>query len=253
MASAEPAPNLTFWPVGYSFERMLTLRSLGVLMMALGKRIRIQSVGRITDLFLLLVILIVVQFVAGCVGAISSVPSHQTPLPTLLSITSTSVPSATAQKTYIATLTATGGTSPYSWSIKYGLLPVGLTLFARRGTISGIPTTSGAFAFTLQVSDSGSPATTTTADFNIPVAAGGAYSVLINWTASPSQTATGYNVYRSMVSGSGYAKINPLPVEGLSYSDPAVVNEQTYYYVTTAVNANGEESAYSGEIRMVIP
>jgi Carboxypeptidase regulatory-like domain len=79
------------------------------------------------------------------------------------------------------------------------------------------------------------------------------HSVLLDWTASPSATVTGYNIYRSSVSGSGYVKVNPSTVGSLNYTDTTVQNSATYYYVTTAVDALGDESVYSNEIQMVIP
>jgi fibronectin type 3 domain-containing protein len=85
------------------------------------------------------------------------------------------------------------------------------------------------------------------------VSSSSAYSVLLNWTASPSTGVTGYNVYRSTVSGSGYSKINPSPVAVLNYIDATVANGQTYYYVTTAVDGSGDESGFSEEIDLVIP
>jgi len=63
----------------------------------------------------------------------------------------------------------------------------------------------------------------------------------------------GYNVYRSTVSGSGYARINSSAVAGLTYADATVVNGQTYYYVTTSVDTSGDESTYSEEVQMVVP
>jgi fibronectin type 3 domain-containing protein len=77
--------------------------------------------------------------------------------------------------------------------------------------------------------------------------------VLLNWTASPSQGVTGYNVYRSTTSGTGYAKINSSAVGGLSYTDSTVSNATTYYYVTTSVDNSGDESTYSQEVQMIIP
>ena len=59
-------------------------------------------------------------------------------------------------------------------------------------------------------------------------------------------------MYRSTVSGGGYAKINSSVVGGLTYTDAAVVNGQTYYYVTTSVDASGDESTYSEEVQMVV-
>jgi fibronectin type 3 domain-containing protein len=38
-----------------------------------------------------------------------------------------------------------------------------------------------------------------------------------------------------------------------NYTDDTVVSGATYYYVTTAVNAEGQESAYSNEVQAVIP
>ena len=77
--------------------------------------------------------------------------------------------------------------------------------------------------------------------------------MLLNWTASPSSGVTGYNVYRSTVSGGGYAKINSSIVGGLTYTDVTVVNGQTYYYVSTSLDTSGDESTYSEEVQMAVP
>jgi hypothetical protein len=55
---------------------------------------------------------------------------------------------------YSKTLVALGGSSPYTWSITAGSLPVGLSLVSATGVISGTPTTAGKYDFTLQVIDS---------------------------------------------------------------------------------------------------
>jgi len=70
-----------------------------------------------------------------------------------LTITSTSLPAGSINISYNATLTASGGTTPYTWSVSSGQLPVGITL-ASSGAISGTPTTAGSYGFTLQVADS---------------------------------------------------------------------------------------------------
>jgi len=64
---------------------------------------------------------------------------------------------------------------------------------------------------------------------------------------------SGYYVYRTAVSGGGYTKLNASPNSSVSYTDTSVQNSQTYYYVTTAVNAAGTESAYSNEVTAVVP
>lgn len=74
-----------------------------------------------------------------------------------LTVTTTSLPDASLGAPYTATLAAFGGVFPYSWSISSGSLPTGLTLNASTGVISGIPTISGSFSFTVQVTDNNTP------------------------------------------------------------------------------------------------
>ena len=78
------------------------------------------------------------------------------------------------------------------------------------------------------------------------------HTVALNWGASPSSVA-GYNIYRSSVSGSSYAKLNSSLVGGVSFTDSNVQTGQTYYYVATSVDANGNESVYSNEVPAVVP
>ena len=174
--------------------------------------------------------------------------------PNPVQITTTSLPSGQVNTAYSTTLAASNGATPYSWSITSGSLPAGLTLTAATGAISGTPTTAGTSSFTVKVTDSGSPATSASANLSITVAsAESSHSVMLNWTASPSQGVTGYNVYRSTTSGTGYVKINSSAVGGLTYTDSTVSNSTTYYYVTTSVDNSGDESAYSEEVQMIIP
>ena len=70
-----------------------------------------------------------------------------------VSITTTSLPVGIRGLPYSATLTATGGTLPYTWSIAVGALPPGLSLNGSTGAITGTPTTIGLWRFTAQVCD----------------------------------------------------------------------------------------------------
>ena len=91
------------------------------------------------------------------------------PSTTALSITSSTLPSGTGGSPYSATLQATGGTPAYTWSIKSGSLPAGLTLASTTGVISGTPTASGTSTFTASVSDNGSPVQTQSMTTSITV------------------------------------------------------------------------------------
>jgi hypothetical protein len=78
------------------------------------------------------------------------------------------------------------------------------------------------------------------------------HSVALSWNASTS-TVAGYNVYRGSVSGGPYAKITSALDATTAYTDGSVQGGQTYYYVVTAVDGSGSESAYSNQVQAVIP
>ena len=87
-----------------------------------------------------------------------------------LQITTSSLPAGQAQAIYAAQLGASGGTAPYSWSISSANLPAGLTL-SSSGAISGTPTQSGNFSFSVSVKDSSSSAQTANQAFSINIIA----------------------------------------------------------------------------------
>jgi uncharacterized protein DUF4082/Big-like domain-containing protein/putative Ig domain-containing protein len=70
-----------------------------------------------------------------------------------LKVSTTSLPNGTKSVAYTKSLAASGGTSPYSWSLSNGSLPAGLTL-SSSGAISGTPTVAGSSPFTVAVKDS---------------------------------------------------------------------------------------------------
>jgi hypothetical protein len=72
---------------------------------------------------------------------------------------------------YSANLAANGGTSPYKWTVTAGALPAGLTLAAASGAITGVPTATGTFSFTVTVSDRSNSAETQSAPMSIVIAA----------------------------------------------------------------------------------
>lgn len=73
-----------------------------------------------------------------------------------VTVTSVGVNDGVVGRSYKATLTASGGTPPYRWSLVGGAVPPGLDL-SSTGTIDGVPTVTGSYTFALQVFDSGIP------------------------------------------------------------------------------------------------
>lgn len=67
----------------------------------------------------------------------------------------TALTAATQNAAYTFTFVADGGIEPFVFAVELGTLPAGLTL-ATDGTLSGTPTESGDFAFTVSVTDAGS-------------------------------------------------------------------------------------------------
>lgn len=67
--------------------------------------------------------------------------------------TASQLPNGRQGEFYNQQLQASGGTSPYTYALTNGSLPSGLTLNAN-GQISGTPTATGTFNFTVQVTDS---------------------------------------------------------------------------------------------------
>lgn len=65
---------------------------------------------------------------------------------------SNSISPGTLGVSYLQTISASGGTGPYSFAVMTGSLPQGLAL-AASGTLSGTPTVVGNFAFTVRSTD----------------------------------------------------------------------------------------------------
>jgi hypothetical protein len=100
-----------------------------------------------------------------------------------LAITSASLPTATAGTAFSATLTASGGTQPYTWTLASGQLPSGMNLSAA-GVISGTTSVTGTFPFTAEVIDATSASAT--ASLNLIVAAQSTAPGYTRWYAPTS-------------------------------------------------------------------
>ncbi len=119
-----------------------------------------------------------------------------------LNITTASLSAAQQQAAYQATLTASGGSAPYLWSLSSGTLPAGLSLTSATGEIAGSASKTGSFSFTVQVQDSSSPLKTATHGYTIGVSKPGS-SLSITTSNIPSATmGTAYTVAFAASGGS---------------------------------------------------
>jgi Abnormal spindle-like microcephaly-assoc'd, ASPM-SPD-2-Hydin len=76
---------------------------------------------------------------------------------------------------------------------------------------------------------------------------------MVNLTWDSVSTVVGYNVYRGSQSAGPYAKVNSSLDASTTYTDNSVQAGQTYYYVSTAVDATGAESGYSSVVQALVP
>jgi hypothetical protein len=165
-----------------------------------------------------------------------------------------------AKQTRTATVSASGGSvsvsATSSTNPEFGVSGLSLPLNLAAGQ-----TATFNFTFTPQVSGVASGTITLTtnasnASFSETLAGTGLaapqHSVSLAWSASTS-TVAGYNVYRGTQSGGPYSMITTSPDASTNYTDSTVQAGQTYYYVVTAVDANGNESVDSNQALAVIP
>jgi hypothetical protein len=144
------------------------------------------------------------------------------------------------------------GVSGAGFSLTGAAVPITLSS-AQSLTLSVIfnPAAAGSVTGSVTVTSnaSGSPATISLSGTGVQPAT---HSVTLDWTMSTS-TVSGYNVYRSTVSGTGYTKINSGLVGSTTYTDSNVQSGTNYFYVTTSVDSSANESTYSNEALASIP
>ncbi len=90
---------------------------------------------------------------------------------TAVSISTTSLPTGSEGVAYLASMDASGGTPPYTWTVASGSLPSGLTLVPSSGVISGMPASEVTSTFTVAARDSSPTAQTQTQSLAIAICA----------------------------------------------------------------------------------
>jgi large repetitive protein len=164
------------------------------------------------------------------------------------------VPNGTVGTAYSATVSATGGCTPYKWAIPSGKLPPGITDKPTGNTesldLTGTPTEKGSYTFTVSVTDCSGHSFSLS--YEIVIQAGAEHIVSLNWNPSKSKDVAGYNVYRGP-NGNTWTRINVGLIAATDYDDSTVANGTTYYYSATTVNISGEESTKSTSVKVTIP
>ncbi|MGE0101487.1 MAG: putative Ig domain-containing protein [Blastocatellales bacterium] len=159
----------------------------------------------------------------GCTGARSYTVNITCPTITLNPVT---LPGGTAGTGYNHALTAGGGTAPYSFSVTAGSLPGGLTLTSG-GTLSGTPTSAGAFNFTVTAADANGCTGTRSYTVNIQPACPAVTSI------SPTSGASGASV---TINGSGFTGVTAVTFANNAAAQFTVVSD-SQIDATVPVNA----------------
>jgi hypothetical protein len=206
------------------------------------------------QLGLFLVLIILTASAIGCGGGTQTANGSPTPVPSPTPVNGSPSLSATPSSLAFGTqvlntamtqtvkITTVGVTTPINLNAGQSLnVPVVFNPGAA-GTVNG----------TLALVSNG------TTLLSVPLSGTGlaplAHSVDVTWAASTSTPLQGYNVYRSTVSGGPYTKLSPtLSPTTLLYTDTTPLSGKQYFYVVTALNTSGAESAASPEVAVTIP
>jgi hypothetical protein len=171
-----------------------------------------------------------------------------------IDITTRTLPNGTVETPYSEVLQASGGCTPYKWTIASGALPAGVTAKVSSTTksldLKGTPTKAATFSFAVKATGCGGGVSQVS--YKVVIQATANHVVDLSWKPSTSKDIAGYNVYRGP-NGTTWTKINLSLIASTLYSDSTVANDTTYYYATTAVDTEGQESSKTVPVKVVIP
>ena len=167
-----------------------------------------------------------------------------------VAITTGSLPSGGINSPYSTQLTATGGSGALTWSIVAGALPPGIGLNSASGLLSGTPTSSGNYQFTVKASDSfgassqqqftlsvfGGPAITSIFPFSANAAGGASVTITgVLFQSGAAVTFGGVAATNTTVDGTGTSITLTVPPHATGKVDVIVTNPDS----TSTVMAQG--------------
>jgi alpha-tubulin suppressor-like RCC1 family protein len=147
-------------------------------------------------------------------------------------VATTSLPKAVIGRAYSTTLTATLGTTPYTWSATG--LPAGLTLSAA-GVLTGTTVLPGSFPLTVIVTDSGGRTGSAALTFTV------AQTSVVGW---------GYNVAGQLGDGTTTTRLTPVPALNLNAVTGIAGNASFVLAVRTDGSVWGWGDNEAGELGM---
>lgn len=172
-----------------------------------------------------------------------------------VAITTLRLPNGTVDTPYSAVIEASGGCTPYKWSIPSGALPAAVTARVSSTTASlkliGTPTAPGTDSFEVKVT--GCSGYVSKVSYKVVIQHAANHVVDLRWEASTSKDVAGYNVYRISEGSSTWKRINASLIASTLYSDSTIADNTTYFYAATTVSVDNRESRKTDPIKVVIP
>jgi uncharacterized repeat protein (TIGR03803 family) len=173
---------------------------------------------------------------------------------TFLSISPGGLSATTVGSPYSQTFTASGGTGSHTFTTT-GALPAGLTL-STAGVLSGIPTTTGTFSFTVTASDAAGDSNSQTYILTVNPAVTIATTTLAAWTVNQ----TGYSQTIQATGGTGALLLSAtgaLP-SGLTFTQAGVLSGMptsagSFSVIVQAIDTVGAASSHSYTITINPP
>ena len=166
-----------------------------------------------------------------------------------ISVSPVTLPVGMVRSAYSQTLTTTGGTGPYRYSVTAGTLPQGLSLGAS-GVLAGTPALSGTYLFTITATDSSATPNTTSVAYALVIQAAPPAVITISPSGLPNGMAgVAYSQTLSANGGTPPYTFSADPSTfppGITMSSSGVISGTPATGGNYSINVNAEDSSADG-------